>query len=82
MFTDATRGSASRVTEDGSSWTLEDEMCSSGCESRGSSAGVTERQDPRGAKVPHPPASSRTWRKPSPSGEQLVQKLSLDIPSM
>ena len=82
MFTEATRGSGGRETERGSSdWRLEDEMCSSGSESRGSSAGVGERQDPRGSIVPRPPATSRTRRKPSPSGEQSVQQLSLDIPS-
>ena len=81
MFTDATRESASGATEAGSStWRLEDEMCSSGSESRGSSAGVTERQDARVAMVPRPPATSRTWQKTAPSGERLVQQLSLDLP--
>ena len=81
MFTDATRGSVSAMPEvGGSTWRLEDEMCSSGSESRGSSAGVTERQDPHVAMVPRPPAASRTWKKVAPSGERLVQQLSLDLP--
>ena len=82
MFPEATRGSGGRETErESSDWRLEDEICSSGSESRGSSAGVGERQDPRGGIVPRPPATSRTRRKPSPSGEQFGQQLSVDIPS-